>query len=131
MQLLLKQRCPNINGLLDTSIFVRKDHEISPDSVQILHVNGNHWITVSTLVNCIGFDCDVVVYDSLHAHISQATKMQLARLIKTSHREFRIKIASTHKLAGSDDCGLFSAAYYTALVNGQNPSSFTYNQKMK
>ena len=28
VQLLLKQRWPNINGLLDTSVFVHKDQEI-------------------------------------------------------------------------------------------------------
>ena len=69
------------------------------------HVNGNHWITITTLMNCIDSHCDIVVYDSLHAYVSQATKMPLATLIKTSWKELRIKIANTHKQAGSDDCG--------------------------
>ena len=128
VQLLLKKRCPNINGLLDTSVFIHKDQEISPGSVQILHVNGNHWITITTPINCIDSHCDVVVYDSLYAYVSQATKMLLARLIKTPQNELRIKIANIHKQAGSDDCGLFCAAYCTALVNGQDPSLFVYHQ---
>ena len=61
-------------------------------------------------------------------HVSQATKMLLARLIKTPRKELRIKIANTHKQADSDDCGLFSAAYCTTLVNGQDPSLFVYHQ---
>ena len=47
--------------------------------------------------------------------------MSLAALIKTSWKEMRIKIANTHKQAGSDDrC--------TALVNGQDPSLFVNHQ---
>ena len=69
------------------------------------HVNGNHWITITTLMNCIDSHCDIVVNDSLYAYVSQATKMLLATLIKTAWKELRIKIANTHKQAGSDDCG--------------------------
>ena len=68
------------------------------------HVNSNHWITITTLMNCIDSHCDIVVNDSLYAYVSQATKMPLATLIKTSWKELRIKIANTHKQAGSDDC---------------------------
>ena len=56
-------------------------------------------------MNCIGSHCDIVVNDSLYAYVSQATKTLLATLIKTSWKELRIKIANTHKQAGSDDCG--------------------------
>ena len=69
------------------------------------HVNGNHWITITTLMNCIDSHCDIVVYYSLYAYVSQATKIPLATLIKTSWKELRIKIANTNKQAGSDDCG--------------------------
>ena len=58
-------------------------------------------------MNCIDSHCDVVVYASLYAYVSQATKMPLATvtLINTSWKDLRIKIANTHKQAGSDDCG--------------------------
>ena len=35
-----------------------------------------------------------------------------------------------NKQAGFDDCGVFAAAYCTALSHGQNPSSYVYNQSM-
>ena len=70
----------------------------------LLHVNGNHWINITTQMNCINSHCDIVVYDSLYAYVSQATKMPLETLIKTSWKELRIKIANTHKQAGYDDC---------------------------
>ena len=78
VQLLLKKRYTDINGLIDASVFVHKDQTISTGSVQILHVNGNHWITISTMQCSDSNFCDVVVYDSLHFHLSQATKVLLA-----------------------------------------------------
>ena len=85
-----------------TQLSNKKFHLVVCKSV--LHVNGNHRITITTLMNCIDSHCDIV-YDSLYAYVSQATKMMLATLIKTSWKELRIKIANTHKQAGSDDCG--------------------------
>ena len=94
VQLLLKKDCTSINGLMDTSVLVHKDQTISNGSVQILHVDGNHWITIST-IQCSehDFDADVVVYDSLNPNLSHATKMHLAKLIKTTRKELIIKIA--------------------------------------
>ena len=73
-------------------------------------------------------DDDVIVYDSLNSYVSHGTKMQLANLIKTSKKILKIKIASVNKQAGFDDCGVFAAAYCTALVNGQDPSTLVYDQ---
>ena len=54
--------------------------------------------------------------------------MQLSKLIKTSNKSLQIKIANANKQANYDYCGVFAAAYCTALANGQNPSSFVYDQ---
>ena len=127
VQLLLKKQHPNINGLRDTLLIMQEGNTISAGSIQILHVNNNHWITLSTLQspNC---DYDVMVFDSLNSHLSAGVKMQLSKLIKTSNKSLQIKIANVNKQANYDDCGVFAAAYCTALANGQNPSSFVYNQ---
>jgi len=69
VQLLLKTRCQNINGLLDASVFVHKDQKLC---VQIIHVNGNHWITITTLTLIV-----TLLFMILYM---QATKMLLARL---------------------------------------------------
>ena len=45
MQFFLKEQFPQVKGLENTALV----HKILPESVQVLHVNGNHWITVSTL----------------------------------------------------------------------------------
>ena len=49
VQQLLKKQYPNINGLKDTLLIMQEGNIISAGSIQILHVNNNHWITLSTL----------------------------------------------------------------------------------
>ena len=71
--------------LKHTLKMTQKGITLSSGSVQILHVNGNHWITVSTLMLTENDD-DVIVYDSLNSHVRHGTKMQLANLIKTSKK---------------------------------------------
>ena len=85
VQVLLKQQFLNINGLADTLKMTLKGNTLSSGSVRILHVNGNHWITVSTMISTENDD-DVIVYDSLHSSLSHGTKMQLANLMKTSKK---------------------------------------------
>ena len=54
--------------------------------------------------------------------------MLLATLLKTNNNKcLVVKFATTNKQAGSDDCGLFAAAYCTSLAHGQNPSAFVYD----
>ena len=127
VQVLLKQQFSNINGLADTLKMTLKGNTLSSGSVQILHVNGNHWITVSTMISTENDD-DAIVYDSLHSSLSHGTKMQLANLIKTSKKSLKIKISSVNKQADFNDCRVFAAVYCTALVNGQDTSTIVYNQ---
>jgi len=81
----------NINGLEDSAL-VRKGNTIITESIQILHVNGNHWITISTL-DSVNSNCDVTIYDSLHFSL----KMLLATLLKTNKKSLVVKFANTHK----------------------------------
>ena len=65
---------------------MQERNTISAGSIQILHVNNNQWITLSTLLspNC---DYDVMVFDSLNSCLSAAVKMQLAKLIDKSFKQ--------------------------------------------
>ena len=129
VQLILKSQFLNFNGLKDTFLVLSKGNTIISESIQVLHVNGNHWVTVSTL-DSSNSNFDVTLYDSLHFSLSQDTKRLLASLLKTNKKCLVVKLANTHKQAGSDDCGLFAAAYCTSLAYGQNPSAFVYDQSL-
>ncbi len=113
-QVLLKEKFPRVRGLFLT---------FAPSSVggwtdnyiQILHCNGNHWITVST-VNCAN---DVVnVYDSLYTSITEETKDNLAKIFSTSVKYYlpRVQIQK-----GAKDCGLFAMAFASYLAHGNDP----------
>ncbi len=67
---LLKVKLPHLNGLRNvltqtlenSNLQPLSENSLSENSIQILHVNGNHWITVST-TTC---GTDIAVYDSMH-----------------------------------------------------------------
>ena len=61
----LKSQFFDINGQEDTTLVLWQGNAINIESIQILHVNGNHWITISTL-DFVNSNSDVTIYDSLH-----------------------------------------------------------------
>ena len=73
----LKKDYPNVDGLQDTLLQQNFSWDIpTSEFVQVLHVNGNHWITISN----IGVsDNSVNVYDSLYNGITQTTKELIAK----------------------------------------------------
>ena len=100
-----------VSGLEDTALVLKNDHQLLPGSIRVLHVNGNHWVTVSILNSAV----DVTIYDSLHFTLSEDTKAQLAKLLKSQKKAITVKFASTNKQAGGDECRVFAAAYSTSL----------------
>ena len=87
-------------------------------SLQILHVNDNHWIAVST-VGCTTAE-DIILYDSKYLSISVGTKLLLSQ---TS-----ILIATDCKQSVSADCGVYAIAYITSIAFGLDPSLCVFNQ---
>ena len=110
---------------------LRKIKNFLDGSIQILHANSNHWITVSTVQSC-QTKYDITVYDSSNSHLSdhEGVKVLLENLIRTPRKRLQIKIANLIGQAGYNDCGVFAAAYCTALAHGKDPGSFTYDQSI-
>ena len=94
-------------------------------SLQILHVNRDHWIAVST-VSCTDNE-DIIVFDSKYS-LSTGTKLVLSQLIHTDKPSFNVKIASVSKQSGSADCGLYAIAYITSIAFGLNPTLCVFEQ---
>jgi len=110
----------------------RRCGPICPDTVQILHINSNHCITVFQL-GCkngddSGNESEITVYDSIFSRLSNHAEILLAKLLQTKQRAFKVKIASVNKQAGTDDCGVFALAYCISIVYGQKLGIFIYNQ---
>ena len=117
---LLKQQFPSVKGLRLT-LYQRKqrgEHFVK-DCIQIVHSRGNHWIVAST-IKC---EDEVLVFDSLYDDLDD-TKGVIQNLFSCKN----INMVTCQKQVGLHDCGLFSIANATAIVNGIEPTSLTYKQ---
>ena len=96
------------------------------DFVQILHVNGNHWVCVSS-INCQpGY---VNILDSLSTGIISEELEKLIRSILGPHYQ-GVNTLVVQQQRNSCDCGLFALAFATSLVFGQNPEHPNFNVKL-
>ena len=129
-QKLIQQQFLNITSLQNTLYQQRKVIiPFTENGLQILHINGDHWITMSTCKTTFeDGDDDIVIYDSIFSNVNEATKTLLAKMVHTNKKSFSVRIANVTKQSESNDCGLFAIAYCTSISRGQNPSTVIYNQ---
>ena len=52
---------------------------IAPGSIQVLHINGNHWITISTIDSITAPHYDVTVFDSVNFTLSKNTEVLIVK----------------------------------------------------
>ena len=128
-QQLLRNAYPHIGGLENTSVGETLAFTIQKgEFVQVLHVSGCHWITISTMECQQGV---VNVYDSIPScSVSLRTKEQIAAIICTQAKEIILEFPAVQSQRGSSDCGLFALAYATSLCMGDNPVQTNYVQHM-
>ena len=95
---------------------------IPPSSrfVQIFHVGGNHWVTVSNVqnseVNAIS------VYDSLPRRtMSTSFKEQICSLVQPRYAKVVFDIVRVELQPNAYDCGVYAIANATELAQGRDP----------
>ena len=133
-QWLLSKQFPDSKGLHSVLAFGSKPPKVQKgdkDFVQILHVGGNHWVTV-TNIGCQ--ENRIKVFDSLRQKLSKKEKQKLcsclAVLLNTSLSNMVIEWPSMQRQRGESDCGLFAVAVATSLLNGEDPGSKSYDQSV-
>lgn len=132
---LLRIQFPNQNGLQETTYLLEKSTwKSSPnDFVQIVYVNPGHWACVSNVfcTESVGDACTVDLFDSAHFLPSKdsAVVKQIATILH-SKRHFDINLINVSRQFGGNDCGLFSIAMATDLVNRIDPFSVKYTQQL-
>ena len=91
--------------------------------IQILHVDGNHWILVSNIRAMDGSvtSGSVCIYDSLKFSVSLDTKKQICSLLKPQGVQLTLDIMNVQQQTNLSDCGLFSIAFATELASHQSP----------
>ena len=94
----------------------------SQEFVQILNMNGNHWVTVSAI------GCDrghLNVYDSLHGKLLTETKKVVANLLQHTGNCLTLHYHNVQWENGANDCGQFAIVFACALCSGENPANKT------
>ena len=122
---MLKAEFPSMSGLYNPVLGQTLSFPVTREAfVQILHVGGNHWITIENIPSFF-----VNIYDSVYNTVTMDTKKQIASLLCTKSSTIVLKIHKTQLQVGSSDCGLFAIAYATELAFGHNPASNEYFQR--
>lgn len=119
---ILKQQFPSVKGL-SLTLYQRKQHSEHFLKVSKLYIRsrGNYWLVASTM-EC---EDEVLVFDSLYDDLDDDTRNIIQNLFSCKN----IKMATCQKQLGAHDCGLFSIANATAIVNGIDPASLKYKQE--
>ena len=94
--------------------------------IQILNINNNHWITIST--NGVP-PSTVKVYDSNHGQLPRHEQKLVADIMQSCQPDIVIHYIDVQKQANTSDCGLFSIAFATALTFGQDPAMTYFDQE--
>ena len=127
-QNLLKKHHPAVEGLQPPAVALtgtmQQPNLMASKYLQILHVNSNHRIVVSTLQSAPG---SINVYDSMSTHShSSAAKESVVRLLQG--QQVSICYEDVQQQRGGDDCGLFAIAFSASLCEGEDPTKLHYQQ---
>ena len=121
---MIKSQFPSLAGLYDCLLGQNLSYPVTNEAfIQILHVDGNHWIAVGHVSS--GF---VTIYDSVYSYVSTDTKIQIASLLHTGNQRITLKIHKVQFQDKASDCGVYSIAFATDLAYGNNPASREYEQ---
>ena len=125
-QLMLKAKYQYINGLQSVLLAEKLALIPQPDEfLQLLNDHNNHWILIST-IGCP--PTTVNVYDSLHGTLSPKAQRVVADLIQSQVAYVTIQYVDVQWQSNGYDCGLFALANATALCDGTDPSTLSFDQ---
>lgn len=138
-QNILAQQFSEIGSFQPVCVFVadkEQAEQLKPVSegpwVQILQVNGNHWVTASNVQKT--HTNTVQLYDTMFTHAGRKLTEQLAVLaVKPVGKVgtlgvFTIQHINVQRQEGGNDCGLFAIAIATSLCFGHDPVGIKYTQ---
>jgi hypothetical protein len=122
----LKTQWPD-PGLQSTLLGQNLSFSIKSSGVQILHVNGNHWVTINITSKTEVEVYDSFGYDSLEPNAD--LKRQVAAILRNKQsNRIRISARPVQKQdPSSNDCGVLAIAFAVSLLMGKSPSNITYD----
>ena len=125
-QNMLHNQFPLCEGLEDTSLGTTFQYSVSGgEFAQIIHTGQCHWVAASNIGCRKG---EVNVYDSLnYGTLTTYTVKQIATILHAEDPEIVLNIKPVQQQNNGTDCGVFAIAFVASLLNGQDPSTASYN----
>jgi hypothetical protein len=96
--------------------------------LQILFVNGNHWVTVSNIHT--GPPNEIHVYDSKPPNYDQFFKHQVAAVFRQSAPEIRLIWPPMCLQPNDNDCGCYAVAAAVALAHKEKPQTQNFKNEV-
>ena len=116
---------PHVDGLQDTVLQQNMSFNLpTSEYAQILHVGGNHWITISTIDQAPD---TVAVYDSLRCKPTKTTTDLIARYNHSRGKKLVMNIMNVEAQTNSYDCGVFALGFLTALLDQHDPTTLFFS----
>ena len=100
--------------------------------IQILHVNGNHWVTVSNMKPKTSevYPDTVCLYDSNWTEkstVSLVTMQHICSFFKSDAATLYFDFVNVDRQSNSSDCGVYALAFAAELAHGGDPALFTWD----
>ena len=94
--------------------------------MQIIHVRGCHWCTISN-VGCS--DGVVNIYDSMYSSVSSSTLKLIASLILSCAEKLTVRIMDVGRQSNGSDCGVLAIAFTYDICSGNDPCKIKYDHR--
>ena len=125
-QVLIRLKYPSVRGLQDPIFRQSLCFEVMKEEfVQVLHSDGNHWITIST-ISC---PPATVLYTIVSIQSFPHRRKRKYVLYLLQRRTIDIVFANVKSQDNVHDCGIFAIAFATALSEGKRPEELLFKKE--
>ena len=123
------QKNPDVDGLQDPVLGQRNQWVLRKSNfVQFPHINGNHWIAISNIGDKRG---TVNIYDSLQMIPTTNTENLITQFIRDDFMKLTYRVQQVQKQTNGYDYGVFTIAFATSLLNGDDPAALVCRSDMR
>ena len=130
---ILKDNYPDIDGFLPIEHYsdatdVKKCAYVPKHKfIQILHIRGNHFVTVSNIMTTD--KSHFQVYDSAYSEYSSLTLYRISKLYFDEYHHLRLEFPSVQQQSGAgNNCGPYAIAFALDLLLRRNPANCVYRE---
>ena len=113
---MLRKQFPDVRGLQSPLLGQSLSFAVTePPFVQVLHVDGLHWVTVIGVHTSLVKVCDSVF---------NTAGTSLAAILNTESDNVVLEVERTQFQQGEVDCGLYAIAFATEFCSSNNPECY-------